>query len=123
MPRRTPMPERLRTAYAAEMIRATMSGPTAERWQAVGRAHILSQPWPGAHTRTHAVMLRLAVRDRDLLEALGQLVRLAVAAPGSAAGRYPTGNTGRTRAGLTTPMPVPDDLASLLREAGIELAP
>ncbi|MFD4140314.1 MULTISPECIES: DUF3703 domain-containing protein [unclassified Streptomyces] len=109
--------------YAAEMTTATASGPPARRWRAVERAHILSQPWPGAHTRTHAVMLRLAVRDRDLLEVLGQLVRLVVAAPGSAAGRYPTGNTGRTRAGLTTPMPVPDDLAALLQEAGITLAP
>jgi hypothetical protein len=52
---------------------------------------------------------------------LGQLVRLVVAAPGSAAGKYPDGNTGRTRAGLTTPMPIPGDLAALLRAAGIAM--
>ncbi|WP_368041445.1 DUF3703 domain-containing protein [Streptomyces lydicus] len=44
-------------------------------------------------------MLRLALRDRDVREALGQPLRLAVAGPGSAAGKYPDGNTGRTRAG------------------------
>ncbi|MGA5146963.1 DUF3703 domain-containing protein [Streptomyces griseoincarnatus] len=38
-------------------------------------------------------MLRLALRERDLTEVLGQLVRLVVAAPGSAAGKYPDGNT------------------------------
>ncbi|MGW5251160.1 DUF3703 domain-containing protein [Streptomyces sp. NPDC004129] len=42
-------------------------------------------------------------------------MRLAVAAPGSAAGKYPDGNTGR----VTTPMPIPDDLAALPREAGV----
>lgn len=64
-------------------------------------------------------MLRLALRDRDAFEVLGQFVRLMVAAPGSAAGQYPTGNTGRTRIGLTTPVPIPDDLAALLRDAGV----
>ncbi|MFI1421078.1 DUF3703 domain-containing protein [Streptomyces sp. NPDC020731] len=54
-----------------------------------------------SHTRTHAVMLRLALRQGDLTAALIQLVRLLVAAPGSAAGKYPDGNTGRTRPGLT----------------------
>ena len=121
MPRRTPMPPALLAAYTAEMTTARTPGPMAGRWRAAERAHILSQPWPMPHTRTHAVMLRLAVRERDLTEVLGQLVRLAVAAPGSAAGKYPDGNTGRTRVGLTTPMPIPGDLAVLLRAAGVAL--
>ncbi|WP_374772632.1 DUF3703 domain-containing protein [Streptomyces sp. NBC_01310] len=120
---RVPMSQPLHAAFTVEMATALASGPMPERWRAAERAHILSQPWPRAHTRTHAVMLRLAVRDRDLREVLGQLVRLAVAYPGSAAGKYPDGNTGRTRAGLTTPMPVPDDLAALLAGAGIALRP
>jgi len=40
------------------------------------------------------------------------VVRIIVAAPGSALGRYPEGNTGRVAAGLTTPMPVPGDLTA-----------
>jgi hypothetical protein len=115
------MPASLRAAYTAEMATARTPGPMPSRWRAIERAHILSQPWPAAHTRTHAVMLRLAVRDRDFPEILGQLARLAVAAPGSAAGAYPTGNTGRTRVGLNTPMPIPADLAILMRDAGIAL--
>jgi hypothetical protein len=123
VPRRTPMPAPLRAAYTAEMDTARTPGTLAARWRAAERAHILSQPWPGPHTRTHAVMLRLAVHAGDLREVLGQLVRLAVAAPGSAAGRYPSGNTGRARVGLTAPMPIPADLAAQLRAAGIALAP
>ena len=59
-------------------------------------------------------MLVLAVRQHDRREAFGQVLRLIVAAPGSMTGRYPVGNTGRVRAGLMTPMPVPDDLAAAL---------
>jgi hypothetical protein len=120
---RTPMTTALRAAYDAEMATARATGPAPDRWRAAERAHILSQPWPGAHTRSHAVMLRLAVQERDVREVFGQLVRLAVAAPGSAAGKYPTGNTGQARVGITTPMPLPDDLAALLREAGVRLSP
>lgn len=122
MPRRAPMPPALLAAFTAEMSAARTPGPVASRWRASERAHILSQPWPGPHTRTHAVMLRIAFREKDVTEILGQLVRLVVAGPGSAAGKYPDGNTGRTRVGLTTPMPIPEDLAALLRDADVRLA-
>lgn len=62
-------------------------------------------------------MLSLALRQRDRREALGQVVRIIVAAPGSALGRYPEGNTGRTRAGLMTPMLIPEDLAQTIARA------
>ncbi|MFE7616439.1 DUF3703 domain-containing protein, partial [Streptomyces sp. NPDC057496] len=48
---------------------------------------------------------------------------LVVAAPGSAAGKYSDGNTGRARVGINTPVPIPDDLAALLRGAGVALQP
>ena len=41
-------------------------------------------------------------------------VRILVAGPGSATGRYPRGNTGRPNVPATKPMPVPADLAELL---------
>jgi hypothetical protein len=42
------------------------------------------------------------------------VIRLLVAAPGSALGRYPEGNTGGATVPLTRPMPVPDDLTQIL---------
>ena len=74
----------------------------------------MSQPFPWLHTRNHAAMLNLALRQHDRREALGQIVRILLAAPGSLTGRYPDGNTGRVAAGLMTPMPIPDDLAAAL---------
>ncbi|MEV0202806.1 DUF3703 domain-containing protein [Nonomuraea sp. NPDC050691] len=112
-----PMPARVRAAYRAEM-RAARTAPTDEaRWWHLERAHILSQPWPWPHTANHIAMFALAVRQRDRREALGQVVRIIVAAPGSALGRSPEGNTGRAGVGLTQPMPMPADLAKLLQTA------
>ncbi|MEU9318142.1 DUF3703 domain-containing protein [Streptomyces sp. NPDC048295] len=98
----------------------TLPQPRA-RCQCAERALILSQPWPGhrTRTRTHSVVLPLAVREGDLREALGQLVRLAVAAPGSAAGSDRAATPAAVPVGLTTPMPIPADLAAQLRAAGI----
>ena len=114
------MPELVREAFDAELANARTAVDPTVAWRAAERAHILSQPWPWPwpHTVVHATMLRRALRERDVVEAVGQVIRLAVAAgPGSATGRYPRGNTGRSRAPLTQPMPVPDDLAALLAAA------
>jgi hypothetical protein len=110
------MPHRARAAFEAELAAATTAATPAQRWTALERAHILSQPWPWPHTRAHAVMFAVAWREKDRREALGQVVRLLVAAPGSALGRYPEGNTGRATVPLTRPMPMPADLAAILAD-------
>lgn len=110
-PSRWRTPPDIRGLIAAEIAIARNS---ADPWPALERAHIASQPWAWAHTRVHAAMLRAAWHQRDRHELVGQLVRLAVAAHGSLAGRYPPGNSGRSTMGLTEPGPVPDDLAELL---------
>lgn len=110
---RRPMPPTVRSAFAAELAAARGAMTSEARWEALERAHILSQPWPWPHTRAHAAMFGVAWRERNRSEIWGQVVRLLVAAPGSALGRYPEGNTGRASVPLTCPMPVPADLAAL----------
>lgn len=102
-----------RGAYRTEMDAAKRSVDPEVRWRHLERAHIVSQPDPWLHTCNHAAMLVLALGQRDRREALGQVLRLIVAAPGSMTGRYPVGNTGRTAAGLMTPMSIPGDLAGM----------
>jgi Protein of unknown function (DUF3703) len=99
----------------AELGRARGAG---DPWPMLERAHILSQPWAWQHTRVHAVMLRVAVAQRDRKEIVGQVVRVAVAGPGSLTGRFPLGNTGRTTMALTETADVPPDLAEQLDAAG-----
>lgn len=65
-------------------------------------------------------MLNLALRQHDRREALGQVLRIVVAAPGSLSGRYPVSNTGRTAVGLMTPMPIPADIQKLLARSNTE---
>ena len=95
-----------------DSIAAARTG--SDPWPALERAHIASQPWAWPHTRVHTAMLRVAWRQRDRREIVGQLIRVVVAGPGSLAGRYPPGNTGRTTMGLTEHGPIPADLTGLL---------
>jgi hypothetical protein len=104
-----------------EAREAERRGDVADAWRSLERAHILSQPSAWLHTRTHAAMLRMAIRERDGREVVGQLLRLAVAALGSALGRFPAGNIGRATVPATLPMPIPDDLQEVFRSEGIEL--
>lgn len=97
-----------------EARRARAAASTSDEWRHLERAHILSQPLAGRHARTHLTMLGAALRRRDAREIAGQLMRLALAAPGSWTGRYPVGNTGGSNVGAFTPMRVPDDLRSVL---------
>lgn len=74
------------------------------------RAHVLAQPNAWYHSIVHFRMLGWAIRNRDLKELLGQLFRLVVAAPASAIGKFPIGNTGGSRVSAFLPMDPPEDL-------------
>jgi hypothetical protein len=104
----------VRDLYEREMTAARQTPDAQLRWSHLERAHIVSQPHPWLHTRNHVAMFTVALEQHDRREALGQVLRIVVAAPGSLVGRYPEGNTGRTAAGLMTPMPIPADLAAAL---------
>ncbi|MFC4128242.1 DUF3703 domain-containing protein [Nocardia rhizosphaerae] len=114
------MPVSVRSAFEAELSRAHSAAELDERWHALERAHILSQPWAWPHTRVHWVMLVLALRCRDRREAVGQVIRLAGAGVASATGRAPLGNTGRSDVGVFTPMPIPEDLSAILAAGASE---
>jgi hypothetical protein len=108
---------RRRAAWAAELDAARSarsSGDTSAEWTHLERAHILSQPMAGPHVRTHAAMLRAALRRQDRHELVGQLFRIIVAAPGSLTGKYPVGNTGGADVSAFAPMAIPEDLRPLL---------
>jgi hypothetical protein len=111
----------LRAVWVAERAAATQARhdkDPAREWTHLERAHILSQPMPGPHVRTHCAMLGSAWRRRDRHEIGGQLIRLLVAGPGSMTGRYPVGNTGGANVSALQPMAIPEDLAALLGSPG-----
>jgi hypothetical protein len=115
-----PRRQALRDAFASELAEARSAEAARDlrrAWRHLERAHILSQPFAWLHLRIHGSMFGFAWRQRDVRELLGQLPRLALAAPGSWTGRAPRGNTGGADVGIFTPMPIPADLEDLLRAA------
>lgn len=89
---------------------AKAASDPAKAWQALERAHILSQPYLGPHFANHWSMLCFAVEQRDRREIAGQIVRLVLAPLGALFGRIPVGNTGRSNVSAFLPMPIADDL-------------
>lgn len=100
---------------------ARRSGDTAAAWAALERAHVLSQPMLRSHLKVHGAMLMLAVATRDTREVAGQAVRLALAPLGQLTGRMRWGNNGRANVSAFPPVPLPDDVATLDRAAGVEV--
>jgi hypothetical protein len=106
-----------RKVIAAEMAAyrsALDQGNDAAAWHHLERVHIVSQPYLGLHLASHNAMLSFAIRRRDRVEVLGQLVRIILAPLGSLTGRLPVGNTGRSNVSAFAPMPIPADLADAL---------
>ena len=80
------------------------------------RAHILGQASTVEHVRAHWHMLLWSIRQRNVREGLGQLVRIGGAAISTAVGLVPQGNTGGTNVNPFKSMPLPPELASRIKE-------
>jgi hypothetical protein len=104
-------------ALAAEyrmQAAAAQRGDVPLAWHHLGRAHILAQTRLVAHCVSHWRMLAFAVQLRDWPEAVGQLLRLALAPLGNLTGRLPHGNPGRSTVSAFAAMDIPPDLRAIL---------
>jgi hypothetical protein len=81
------------------------------------RAHILGQASTVEHVRVHWHMFLWSIRQRNVRECLGQLLRIVGAAISTAVGLVPRGNTGGTNVNPFKSMPIPPELAALIEEA------
>lgn len=107
----------LKKLVELELASAETADP-ATAWRHLERAHVLSQSRAWLHTRVHLAMLARALREADGRELLGQLLRVALAAPSSLLGLAPLGNDGRAATPATASQPISPDLAELLARAG-----
>lgn len=115
------MRSELRHAYDNELGAARdaeRAGDPARAFGHLERAHILSQRFTMAHVRVHVAMLGFGWRRSDRREIVGQLTRIVAAALFSRLW-IPEGNTGGANVNPLKPMPVPDDLATLLQRQNI----
>lgn len=67
------------------------------------------------HNGVHWRMLKFGFRNKDSREIIGQLPRLIVGGVKSFVGTVPIGNTGGADVPALRVMPLPDDLALILR--------
>jgi hypothetical protein len=100
---------------AAAARRALAAGDLDKAFHHLERSHVLGQPWPGAHSWAHWMMLRIGLARRDWREVRGQVIRLAAGGLLSWMGRLPNGNTGGANVPPEDPMPPPADLGHLCR--------
>lgn len=110
-PRRAALAHELKLAEAA-----AARGDRAVAFAHLERAHVLAQSRAWAHVTLHWRMLRWAWHARNAKEWRGQCLRIALAAPSTWLGLAPRGNTGGANVPLRASLPVPTDLAEILRE-------
>lgn len=107
----------LRRAFRHEM---DLARAAYRRWdwetafRHLERAHIIGQRFTRPHLITHGWMLKVGWRRRDWREVRGQLLRLPAALLLSRIW-VPLGNTGGADVSPVKPMPLPADLANLLK--------
>jgi Protein of unknown function (DUF3703) len=102
----------IRAAYQAEA-----EGKPEVAFSHLERAHILGQTSTVEHVRVHWHMFLWSIRQSDVRECLGQLLRIVGASIGTALGLVPLGNTGGTNVKPFESMPIPPELAALIEKA------
>lgn len=111
------MSPNIKTAFNAEMIAAKSAYADRDFQTAFAkleRAHILGQRYFVKHGVTHWWMLKVGLKMQDWREVFGQITRLFAVIPGYAFGWIPKGNTGGANVSPLKPMPIPEDLSTML---------
>ncbi len=74
------------------------------------RAHVLGQASTREHVRVHWAMFMWGLRNHQLKEVFGQLLRILGAATKTWIGLVPSGNTGGSNVSPFKRLPIPRDL-------------
>lgn len=96
---------------------ASADGASALAFAHLEQAHVLGQASTLLHVQVHWRMLRWALREQDLREVCGQLLRIVAAATLTALGWIPSGNTGGARVSPWRAMPLRPEHAELIARA------
>jgi hypothetical protein len=114
---KTVIPDGLKKYYNKELELYRISllkGDLSEAWYHLERSHILGQSYPYEHSYSHWLMLKFGLRQKNLKEVLGQILRLAVGGWKSFIDHVPTGNTGGSDVPPLKRMKLPVDLEKIL---------
>jgi hypothetical protein len=90
----------------SEADRSDRLGNVADSFVYLENAHVLGQESTYWHVKVHYLMLRWAIKQRDINEAIGQIIRIIGAALLTAIKGVPTGNTGGSNVSPVKVMPI-----------------
>lgn len=96
---------------------ARSEGESEREFAHLERAHVLGQASTYWHVRVHVLMLLWGLRQGNLREVVGQIVRTLGAALGTAVGMVPEGNTGGSNVSPFRRMPIDPELQGLIERA------
>lgn len=97
--------------------RARKHGHVRVEFTHLENAHVLGQASTFIHTKVHVLMLIWAVRQVNIKEGVGQVLRIIGAATKTAMGFIPSGNTGGTSVSPFQVLPVDPKLAAIIAKA------
>ena len=92
-------------------------GNKAEAFAHLENAHVLGQASTRLHVKVHVQMLLWAVKQGNIGEFFGQLLRIVGAATKTVFGLVPHGNTGGANVSPFKAMPIKPDLNTIIKKA------
>lgn len=111
------MNKQLKSAFNTEMNIAKshyINGDYKKAFHYLERAHILGQSYIIPHTVSHWWMMKTGWKLKDVKEVIGQIPRILASLIISRIW-VPLGNTGGANVSPFKPMPIPEDLQTLLK--------
>ena len=93
------------------------AGDIIKEFEFLENAHVIGQESTYYHVYAHWKMLQWGVRNRNINEILGQLLRIVGAATITAIGLVPHGNTGGSNVSPFQGMPIQPRLATIISQA------
>jgi Protein of unknown function (DUF3703) len=113
----SPFSRNIEPAFRREIDKSKRASDARAEFAHLERAHVLGQASTALHVAAHLRMAAWAMRERNLRELRGQLLRIVGAATKTALGWIPSGNTGGANVSPFKPLPIPADLAAEIESA------
>ena len=98
---------------------ALRSGNLSTSFTHLENAHVLAQESTYWHVKVHSLMLLWGIKQTDLTEILGQVIRILGAAALTAIKGVPTGNTGGSNVSPIKQMPITPEHAEIIAKARV----
>jgi len=113
----TTFSRRIAPYVKAELLKASQNQQSkdyAKAFTHLENAHVLGQASTYWHVKVHCLMMLWGIRQQDVTETFGQLIRIIGAAALTAINGVPVGNTGGSNVSPMKSMPISPEHAAII---------